>query len=71
METAAVGGGHADKFEKHGIVRSHTRVIELEVLKVWTLHHELTQWPLQELVKVLKLLDSELFEASLLVDRAG
>ena len=69
VEAAAVGGGQAGKFQECGTI-SKCRVIQgldLEILKVGALDHELAQWPLLERVLVQEPLDCELFEALLLI----
>ena len=68
VEAAAVGGGQAGKFQDCGFVsRCRIQVLDLEILKVGALDHELAQWPLLERVLVFEQLDCELFEALLLI----
>ena len=70
MEAAAVGGGQASKIQDcRTISRCRLReVLDLEILKVGALDHELAQWPLLERVFVIEVFDCELFEALLLID---
>ena len=69
VEAAAVGGGQAGKFQECGTISRcrGSQGIDLEILKVGALDHELAQWPLLERVLVLESLDCELFEALLLI----
>ena len=69
VEAAAVGGGQAGKFQECGTISRcrGSQGIDLEILKVGALDHELAQWPLLERVLVSKVLDCELFEALLLI----
>jgi len=70
VEAAAVGGGQAGKIEDSRTIGrdSFWQIVDLEILKVGALDHELAQWPLLKRVLILELPDCELFEALLLID---
>ena len=70
VQTSAVGGCHADEVHNQFLILlcSDSKILDLDYLQVWAPDQKLAKGPLLQLIAIVKVLNSEFFEALFLVD---